>query len=75
MFDKLNALQEKIISRKTNPEKLIVQQIALLMMELNISYKDMMEMPIPAFMQLGKALADIKKMEAKAYKKGSRRKR
>lgn len=73
MFNSVEALQHKLVGRHTNQEKQLIQQIALLMMEMNISYKDMMEMPIPAFIQLGQALVDIRKMEAKLQKKGKKK--
>jgi len=64
--DALKELEIKIFSRKTNPEKVLIQKMALLMMELNISYKDLMDMPIPAFIHLSNALEEIKKREHKA---------
>ncbi len=70
MVNQADLLKNQILGRKTNPEKQLLLQTVALMMELNISYKDMMEMPISAYVQLSNGLTEIKKMEAKLYKKG-----
>jgi hypothetical protein len=65
----LNDLKDRIFGRETNPDKRLIEQITYLMMELNISYRDMMEMPIPAFKYLMGSLGDIRKRENKQMKK------
>jgi hypothetical protein len=46
--------------------------MAMIMMEMNVSYSDLMEMPIPAFVELGKALRDIKKIEKQMMTRGKK---
>ncbi len=47
-------LQDRVLSGADNEDKIIVM-IATLMRDLNISYSDMMNMPIPAYLSLIKA--------------------
>jgi hypothetical protein len=58
-------LKLNILGGNNDPEGDLVLTIAIMMMELNLSYEEVMNLPIPAFSELNKALLKIKKEQNK----------
>ena len=58
-------LKLNILGGNNDPEGDLVLTIAIMMMELNLSYEEIMNLPIPAFSELNKALLKIKKEQNK----------
>lgn len=69
MLNRLEEIKSRVFGKKYTSDKQLVQQIAHVMLEYGISYQEMMDLPIPAFLQLQSSLQEIRKQEQKGLKK------